>query len=201
MIHTILNWLFVNYLELIGTISGLIYIYFSVKQNILLWLFGIITSLVYAFVFFSNHLYVNMFLQIYYLGVSAYGWYHWVYGAKEIGKQELPVLKASTKEWFVFSGITIVLFLLIVVIFNSLFSEKISYLDSATSAMSIVATWMLARKYLDQWIIWIITNLVYVIILLKSDMYVTIILYTVYTIMAVIGYLEWKRKFHEQQAV
>jgi nicotinamide mononucleotide transporter len=75
-----MNWIIDNYIELLGAVTGLIYIYLEIKQNIWLWPLGIVTSAFYIYVFFDSKFYADMGLQVYYLAISVYGWWHWLYG-------------------------------------------------------------------------------------------------------------------------
>ena len=194
MLQQILIWISNNYIELLGTIFGLLYILLSIKQNIWCWPAGLITSALYIYVFFSTKFYADMSLQVYYLFVSIYGWYHWMFGAKSKKQDDLKISKTSLKTALVLLLITILLFVLISYILVNYTDSTIPYWDSFTTAASVVATWMLARKMIEHWLIWIVVNTVSLGLYIYKGLYPTVILFIVYTILAIIGYIEWKRK-------
>jgi nicotinamide mononucleotide transporter len=182
-------------IEILGAITGLIYLLFSIKQNIWLWPWGIITSLLYVFVFYRSKFYADMSLQVYYLGISIYGWYFWLAGRKKEGKSNVPVIRASGKEWSVFIIITILFTLISGYGLDNYTDSPLPYWDAFTTAGSIVATWMLARKYLEHWLFWIVIDAVSLGTYVYKGLYPTVILFSVYTCMAAIGYFQWKKEW------
>ena len=188
--NALFSWISQNYIEVLGAVTGLIYLYFSIKQIIWLWPLGIITSVLYIYVFYTSKFYADMSLQVYYFFVSIYGWYHWKKGST--GK-ELPVITASWLFLVLSILVSGLLTLVIGYILKNYTDSPFPYLDAFTTAGSIVATWMLARKYLEQWIFWIIIDLVSMGMYIYKDLYPTAGLFLVYTTMAWIGYKQWKR--------
>jgi len=189
-VNALFSWISQNYIEVLGAVTGLIYLYFSIKQIIWLWPLGIITSVLYIYVFYTSKFYADMSLQVYYFFVSIYGWYHWKKGST--GK-ELPVITASWLFLVLSILVSGLLTLVIGYILKNYTDSPFPYLDAFTTAGSIVATWMLARKYLEQWIFWIIIDLVSMGMYIYKDLYPTAGLFLVYTTMAWIGYKQWKR--------
>jgi nicotinamide mononucleotide transporter len=188
-------WFSENYIELIGAIAGLVYLYFSIKQNILLWPLGIITSAIYVYVFFVTKFYADMGLQVYYLVISIYGWYTWSRGKYlEKDKKELPVTQLRVRSWPVVILVTAFLTVGISFILIRYTDSELPYWDAFTTAASIVATWMLARKIIDHWIFWIIIDAVSAGLYTYKELYPTVGLFVVYTVMAVIGYRTWRKE-------
>ena len=182
-------------IEILGAVTGLIYLYFSIKQKIWLWPWGIATSAIYIYVFFRAKFYADMSLQFYYLGISFYGWYFWKAGRKIENKGNLPIIRASSKEWIIFILITVILALASGWGLNNFTDSPIPYWDAFTTAGSIVATWMLARKYLEHWLFWIVIDAVSLGTFAYKDLYPTVVLFSVYTIMAAIGYSQWRKEW------
>lgn len=197
MLQQILIWVSNNYIELSGTVFGLLYILLSIKQNIWCWPAGLITSALYIYVFFVTKFYADMSLQVYYLFVSIYGWYHWMYGAKNNKHDALKISKTNQKTALVLLLITILLFVLISYILVNYTDSTVPYWDSFTTAASIVATWMLARKMIEHWLIWIVVDTVSLGLYIYKGLYPTVILFAVYTILAILGYIAWKRKIQQ----
>lgn len=187
-------WFISHYDEVLGTLFSLIYLYFSIKQNIWLWPLGIIGSAIYASVFFNARIYADMGLQIYYVLISIYGWYHWSFGkAGNHSLQKIKVQFTSKKIAVVLILITLLLFIIISQILIYFTDSEIPYWDAFTTAVSISATWMLAKKYIEHWLIWIVVDLVSSGLYFYKELYFTIFLYLVYATMAFIGYVQWKK--------
>jgi nicotinamide mononucleotide transporter len=194
-----LDWIVQSYLEILGTVSGLLYIYLSIKQKMALWLVGILSSVLYVFVFFHSHLYADMTLNMYYFIVSIYGWYHW-YTSKNVGGEKaLPMIVLSIRGWAVYllvAGVLTVCFTWILSTIPQKIgweSASLPFWDGLLTAASVVATWMLARKILEQWLWWIVIDALSIGIFIYKHLYFTVGLFAVYTVMAVVGYLEWKK--------
>jgi nicotinamide mononucleotide transporter len=183
------------FIEILGAVTGLIYLYFSIKQNIWLWPWGIITSCLYIYVFFRAKFYADMSLQFYYLGISAYGWYFWQRGAKKEEGKILPIIRAKPKEWFIFILITILVTLISGYGLDHYTDSPLPYWDAFTTAGSIVATWMLARKYLEQWLFWIVIDAVSLGTYIYKELYPTVFLFSVYTGLAAFGYFQWRKEW------
>ncbi len=181
-----------NYLEVTATLLSLIYVWLSVKQKISLWLFGFLSAALFAVVFFQAKLYAVMTLQFYYLAVSVYGWKSWKKGTTNTGN-ELSVRKINRGELLIFPSVTTVIFLLYYYVLNTYTDSPLPLIDSLTTALSITATWMLAKKIIEHWIIWIVVDVISVSLYLYKELYSTSLLFVVYTIMAVVGFLQWRK--------
>jgi nicotinamide mononucleotide transporter len=194
-----MNWIIDNWIEIVAVATGLAYIILSVKQNIWCWLFGIISSFLYLYVFFNSKIYADMSLQAYYVIMGVYGWVHWARldsGSKE--KKELTVLRLTAKEWLILSGITFVLFILIAQFLIYFTDSPVPWVDSFTTSLSFTATWMLTRKIIEHWIIWIVVDAVSIGLYFYRGLYPSIILFAVLTILAVAGYIEWNKEWKKQ---
>jgi len=194
MVGIIADWVSRNWVEIAGAILGMAYVFLSIKQHILTWLLGLLTSFLYIIVFFNSGFYADMALQSYYVFVSVYGWILWAKGTKkDEGKEGLLVTKTSKKLFFILVPISSVLWFLIWIILKTFTDSIVPIGDSFTTAMSIVATWMLARKKLEHWIVWVVVDAVCVILFLWKGLYPTVALYIVFTVAAAWGYFEWSK--------
>ena len=198
MLHGVWQFILNNWIELFGTVSGLIYIIFSYRHSVWLWPIGIATSAAYIIVFYDTALYADMLLQVYYLFVSVYGWLHWVLG-KQVTKatHELKISRLKPYQWFVCIIVTGALTLLYLP-FGKYFNAAFPLIDGFITAGSIVATWMLTRKIVEQWIFWVILDATSVILMIAKDKYPTAILMSVYTILAAAGYFKWLKDYKLQ---
>jgi len=188
------NWVLTNWIEVCGTLTGLIYLWFSIKQNILTWPAGLLTSILYIWIFFSAKFYAGMGLQFYYVIISIYGWWSWNNGDLGIkGDKILHVSRTSLKIWTGILLIFLLLFGVTAYILINFTDSPIPYWDSFTTSLSIIATWMLARKKFEHWFLWMIIDTISIGLYIYRELYATTILFIAYTIMAVIGYFEWRK--------
>jgi nicotinamide mononucleotide transporter len=191
MLLEMLNWLSINYIEVLGAVTGMVYIYFSIQRNIWLWPWGIITSAFYIFIFFDSKFYADMGLQVYYLAISIYGWKTWNTAKNFDG--EVLVKKASIYHIIAFLFFTIVLTLIISLILINFTDSPIPVWDALTTAGSILATYMLAKRYIENWIFWIVINVISIGLYIYRGLYPTVLLFIVYLLMAFLGYYKWKK--------
>jgi nicotinamide mononucleotide transporter len=188
------HWFTENYIEVLGVIASLIYLYFSVRQIIWLWPFGILSSALFIWIFFNSKFYADMGLQVYYCGISIYGWIYWLYGGKRnSGSDRLQVTRISGRLVWILTGIGISLLLGIVAILKLFTDSDVPWGDGFTTAASIVATWMLARKILEHWLVWILVDAVAAALYLYKGLYPSTGLYILYAVIAVLGYIKWKK--------
>lgn len=195
MTETFFNWLVGNYVEVVGALLGIAYIFLSIKQNIFTWPIGLATSVLYIFVFFQSKFYADMGLQFYYVFVSIYGWYMWLKGNPANKSESIP-LSHITPRFAVSATIaSLFIWLILWFILNYLTDSPIPVMDSFTTALSIVATYMLARKIIEHWLIWIVVDMVSAGLYIYKDLWPTTLLFVVYTAMAVVGYVQWTKEF------
>jgi nicotinamide mononucleotide transporter len=195
-----IDWIQYHWLELVGTLLSLVYLYLSVRENIWLWVTGFVSSFLYMVVFFKEHLYADMGLQVYYLLISVYGWFAWKWGRKKSGRPKMPVRRvgAGTGIMLVLAGGLIYLFVAEALLklpgILDIPASELPYWDAFTTTGGIVATWMLTRKMIEQWLVWVVVDLVSCGMYLYKGLEVTVVLYVVYTVVAVLGYREWLKK-------
>ena len=188
-----------QYIEILGTIVGIVYLWLEYKANIYLWLVSIIMPAIYLYIFYVAGLYADFAINIYYLLIAIYGWLAWKYGFKLFSlKKEnnrVAVLKISSipkKLWIRLFGVYALLQLLITWVLVTYTNSDVPWLDSFTTSVSIIAMWLLARKYVEQWLVWIIVDVVCVGLYIYKDLYFTSALYALYAIIAVFGYFKWR---------
>lgn len=198
MAEAFTTWIGGNKVEFFGALLGVLYIFFSIRQHILTWPVGLLTSVLYIIVFFRSGFYADMGLQFYYVFISIYGWYYWLKGGNKKGEEDLPVRKI-TRDVLVKSTLaTVLIYAFILFILIRFTDSTVPFMDSFTTALSIIATWMLAKKYIEHWYIWIVVDTVSAGLYVYKNLYPTVILFLVYTVMAIIGYFEWKKDYDKQ---
>jgi nicotinamide mononucleotide transporter len=194
-------WLIDNWIEITGSILGILYVFLSIKQNILTWLMGLLASLLYIYVFFVSKFYADMSLQVYYVWISIYGWLLWSKGKQtNEGRKVLAVSRLSKQMLFRLAAVSMVLWVLIFFILKHLTDSPVPVGDSFTTAFSIVATYMLARKILEHWLVWIVVDAVSLLLYIWKGLYPTSVMFGVYTIAAVWGFIEWKKTINNTPA-
>lgn len=188
-------------IEILGVVAALVYLYFSIKQKIWLWPFGILTSSFYIFIFFSNRLYADTGLQVYYLVISMYGWYYWLFGGNK-GAFKQPRVSRITRHQAVRLFLatlliyaTLVLGLIYIPEFLDIPASDLPLWDALTTAASIVATWMLARKILEHWLVWIVVDAISMGLYIYKGLLLTAGLFLIYTLLAIVGFYQWKKDF------
>ena len=258
----IYNWISGNWIEIFGALTGIVYVFLEIRQNIWLWPVGIITSAVYITVFFTSKFYADMSLQVYYLAISCLGWYWWMKGAglrtqsagvkgagmeqgdeparlpslegsgvgfdgtghrpkaltdegasvaqgkgqraegkgqaetksrRDEGPEKLSVTRLKLKTGIILTIVFVLLYFLLWFILSRLTDSPVPEWDSFITSLSIVATWMLARKIYEHWFLWIVVNSASSVIFMARGLYPTVILYVVYLLMSFAGLKAWKR--------
>lgn len=187
-----ISWISEHYIEILGVVFSLLYLLFSIKQNILLWPAGMISAILYMVVFFQSKFYADMGLNAYYFLISIYGWIVWS-RSESHGGVSLPVTRIRFKQGAILALISVLAFVGIGYILDRYTDSPVPYWDALTTALSFTATWMLARKIIEHWILWVIVDLVSMALYFYRGLYPTLLLFTVYTCMAIIGYFQWKK--------
>jgi nicotinamide mononucleotide transporter len=213
-----------NYIEIFGAVAGILYVFLEIRQTIWLWPVGIITSAVYIWVFFTGKLYADMSLQVYYLVISILGWYWWAKGGgmpagvsskaglraqgsgregqgdeRSENKEELQVTRLKLPTGIVLSVVFILLFSAMWIVLTRLTDSPVPVRDSFITSLSIIATWMLARKIYEHWFLWIVVNSTAAVLFLSRGLYPTVILYVVYGIMSFAGLKAWRKTIRTER--
>jgi nicotinamide mononucleotide transporter len=173
-------------------ISAIIYVILAAAENIWCWLFGIISSALSVYLCYTGQLFLESALSVFYVLIGIYGWYQWLYGSKN--KTEIPLTSVPTKKNLLFIVCGIAIWLPLGFIAQKFSTQALPYLDAFITSFSIIATWMTAKKILENWLYWIIIDAFSVILYGYRDFYLIALLYTIYTILAIAGYFSWRKK-------
>ena len=185
-------------IEIIGAVIGLTYLYLEYKANVWLWPVGIVMSLFYVVIFFHGKFYADAAVYLYYIGANTYGLIQWTRSHKQPTENngtsaELAITHVPKKRILPLIFVTLALWIVLYGILKTVTDSPIPLGDAFTTAVSIVAMWMLAQKYLEQWVLWIIVNIVSTVLYFWKGLYPTGVLFIVYVIVAVLGYMKWKK--------
>lgn len=196
IIHALQEWWQQQtWLEIIGVITGLLCVYLAAKNNILNWPFAIISVGIYIFIFFESRLYADMGLQFYFMAMNIYGWYYWSH--QPANEKKTPV-QLITKKEITLSAIAIVVFTVFLGSVLKYTPASYPYIDSFCAACSLVAQVFLARKVLENWLIWVFVDTIYVGVYIFKHLDLTAAMYAVYIGIALMGYIDWKKEYKKQ---
>jgi nicotinamide mononucleotide transporter len=181
----------VNVYEIVGVLFGVISVWLTIRENIWCWPTGLVNVLLFIVVFYQAKLYSDMLLQVIYVILSLWGWYEWLHGGE--GKTELKVARTRPVQWLLFILTGAAGAALLGLTFKKNTDASLPYWDAATTSFSLVAQWMLTFKLLENWIVWIVVDFVYVGIYVQKKLDLTAGLYFIFLVLAVKGYFDWKR--------
>ena len=180
------------------------YLYLEIKQKPQMWILGFVCSFVYIFVFFRAKVYADMSLNVYYVIISVYGFILWQKDKITKRKEEknaTDTITYSDLSWklgIILSLITALIYFSMVYVLRNYTDSPVPYKDSLVTSLSITATWMLAKKIIQHWFIWIFVNFFSVYLFYTRELYPTAILFVFYGALSIVGYLNWKKTCSEQ---
>lgn len=203
-------------LEVAGTIFGLLSVFFSIKKNIWVYPTGIVSTVIYVYILFNFGLLGDCMINVYYTVMSIYGWMLWSKNTDD--NIHVNVTWATKKEWlyalllFIFS----LIFVTVIYYYKPFIDNKFSmsgvflglghldwanWLDVFTTSVFLVGMWLMARRRIENWIFWIVGDFICIPMMIYKGLGITSLQYFVFTIMAVIGLLEWMKTYRSQKLV
>ena len=184
-------------LQIVGVALGLLYLWLEYKANIWLWVVGMLMPCVHCLLYFKSGLYADCAMQGYYILAGLYGLVVWLTGHK---RTERPLKIAHTPLRFVAPLVVIygIIHAVIYFVLVHFTDSSVPFWDAMTTAMSMVAMWMLSRKYIEQWLVWLVVDVITVELYIYKGIPLTAGLYLLYSTLAVVGYLRWRRVAAEQ---
>jgi nicotinamide mononucleotide transporter len=186
-----------NWLEPLAVATGIISVYLSVRQNIWSWPTALVNVTLYFFVFREANLYADMGLQVFYFVLSVYGWYEWLYGGEK--RTELKVSRITPRVAGILLAITVAGVAALDAVLRHT-PDTVPFLDSVTSTASIVGQWMMTRKILENWIVWIGVNVLSIGMYVYKGLDQTAGLYAGFLVLAIMGYIKWRRSYVADRA-
>jgi nicotinamide mononucleotide transporter len=181
-----------SFLELFAVVFGLLCVWFMKKESLLAFPFGIINVLIYVYIFFTAKLYANAAINGFFFLMSGYGWYNW--SRKDSNEKTIRITQCSKTE-LALNGLAVIVFFIIIRMVLVRYTEsRIPTWDAITTAVYIVAQWMLSRKKIENWILWISADTVMIGLCAWEGLYFSSFQYFVFTVIAILGFLEWRIK-------
>ena len=183
-------------LQIVGFTLGLLYLWLEYRANIYLWLVGLVMPVVHGTLYFQTGLYADFGMNVYYFLASVYGWLVWRNAPKT--EKGGGISRTPARRWPMIAAAYAALHLFIYWVLVTFTNSTVPFWDSLTTSLSIVGMWMLSRKYLEQWFVWFVVNLVTVGLYFYKEIPLTALLYTIYLTMSLAGYFRWRRMMRRQ---
>lgn len=197
------NLLDTSWFEFIAVIFGLLSVWYAKKENILVYPTGIISVLLYVYICFEYKLYADAGINFYYFVISVYGWYMW---SAKTEKPELLISSSNRKDWLISIGLFVLSLMVILFLLKwfkgddlEYWSTKVPYIDTFTTAIFFIAMLQMAQKKIENWLFWIVGDVISVPLYAYKGLIFTSFQYLVFLIIAIMGYVAWRQKLLEAE--
>ncbi len=184
-------------IETLAFMSGVVNVYLLTRCSLWNWLFGIITVSLYTIIFFNTKLYADMCLQGVFLIFQFYGLYQWRYGSSEKNPLVIQVINNSTGLSLVLAAIILFFSISFILKYNT--DSTTIYADAAITTLSLIAQWMMSKKYLHHWVLWIVVDLLSIGLYISKTLYLTALLYSVFMLLCIKGYYQWRETLNKSR--
>lgn len=184
--------------EVVAVAFGILSVWLSTREHIASWPTGMVNVALFFVIFGRARLYADMGLQVVYFGLSAYGWYQWKFGGE--GRTELRVARTTARQALVLAALAVLGTLAVGTALHRRTDAALPYLDTALAVCSLLAQWMMTRKLLENWLVWIVLDATYVAMFLSRGLALTAVNYAVYLVLAAMGFAQWRRSWAARHA-
>ena len=185
--------------EATAVLLGVVYLLLAMRENLWCWYAGFASTAIFLVIFRDVNLLMEAGLQVYYLAMSVYGWWHWRSGAAE-ASAPLPIHSWRLKNHVLAIAAVVFAALISGSLLSNHTEAALPFLDSFTTWGSVLATWMVARKVLENWLYWLVIDSAAIYLYLDRELYLTALLFAVYLVIALFGYLQWRQHFNQQSS-
>lgn len=192
------NMLDTSILEIVAVLFGILSVWFARRENIWVYPTGIINVLIYVYICFNAGLYADMAINGFYFIMSVYGWYNWARQVDTTG--HVPISSLSYRQLTVYILLAFLFFAIIFYILATFTNSTVPAFDASTTALFIVAMWLMALKKIENWHFWILGDFLVIPMFAFKGLVFTSLQYIVFLALAVAGLMEWKRKMAQQKA-
>lgn len=193
-----------GWVEAIAVIAGIVSVWYSRKENILVFPTGIINTTFYIYLSYKGHLFGEASVNLYYTIMSIYGWYLWTRRKEDQQTYSLQITKSSKKEWIqqlaFFAAFYLVIYFTLIYLKTAFAPEAIPWADAFASATAYTGMWLMAKKKVESWIWWILTNIASIPLYFIKGYAFTSVQFLVLLILAIAGWYSWKQKARDQHA-
>ena len=185
-------------LEITAIFFGLLSVWFAKKNNNWVFPTGIINTTIYVYLLWKWSLLGDMMINFYYVIMSIYGWYHWTRKQDDVEAFPISQMTTSEKKWALLIFLVTILFVLAVYSYFDKFTHWTSYLDTLVTGIFFVGMWLMAKRKIENWILWIIGDIISIPMYFFKGYSFTSLQYFIFTIIAIYGYIEWKKKLQQK---
>lgn len=189
-------------LEMLAVLLALAYVVLAAREHILCWYAAFISTAIYIFLFWDVQLMMESALQVYYLLMAVYGWWQWrqAPASSDAASAEVPIVIWTWQRHAIAVGIILLLSLLSGQVLAEHTSAALPYLDSLTTWSAVFATYLVTQKVLENWLYWIVIDAISVYLYIDRALYLTVLLFVLYVVIAMFGYWHWRKCYHLQTA-
>lgn len=182
--------------ELAAVLLGIAYLLLAMRESLWCWYAAFISTAIFLWLFWQVGLLMESALQVYYLGMAVYGWWHWQQGSGPA--HQLPISRWTGRQHAVAVAVVVGASLVSGALLARYSTAALPYLDSFTTWGSILTTWMVARKILENWLYWLVIDSVSIYLYLDRALYLTALLFAAYVIIVLFGYRQWLIHYRAQ---
>lgn len=181
--------------EMLAVFLSVSYLLLAIKQNLWCWVAAFFSTLIYSILFFDASLLMDSALNIFYLVMAIYGWYSWKYGNVKAQNEELNITTYGIEKNIKIVVILTFISIILGYIMANYTSADFAYLDTFTTVFAVFTTYMLTKKVIENWIYWVIIDFISIYIYIHKGFYLTAVLFAIYTILACVAYIKWKKEY------
>lgn len=192
------NILDTKWLEAVAVVFGILSVWFARKENIWVYPTGIVNVLIYVYLCFFAGLYADMGINAFYFVMSVFGWYNW--SRRDENLHHVPISTLSAKQWLFYIILIVVAFGTIYYILSHFTDSTVPIFDSVTTALFIAGMWLMALKKIENWLLWILGDLLVIPMFSIKGLAFTSIQYIVFLVLAIMGYIEWRKRLKSAEA-
>ena len=179
--------------EITAALLGVAYVILAAKESLWTWLFGFFSTLIYTVIFWEGALVSSSFLNLYYMVMAGYGYYSWKKGSSE--DTELQITSYPLSKNLLIIAIGLLVSLLIGYLSHTYTDAKLAYMDAFVLVFSVIATWLLTQKVIENWLYWLVIDSVATLLYWNTGYLATVMLFMVYIFLGIYAYITWKKEF------
>jgi nicotinamide mononucleotide transporter len=183
----------VTWIEMIGFVLALAMVFANMKVWLVAWPLAIASSAAYGVLFAHSKLYGEAGLQLFFIAVAAWGWWQWRFGTQDDGRA-LAVRALPVRERWIVAALTLAAWPLLGWLLDTWTDSDVPYWDALPTAGSVAGQWLLGRQYVENWLVWVAVNIASVAVFAIKDLWLTVVLYALFAVLAVFGWRTWKRR-------
>lgn len=190
------DWQLMHSVELTATILALAYVILALKQSIWCWPAALLSTLLFTHVMWDSALLSDALLHVYYAGMALYGWWRWQKLTQQSGEQPVFEWQWQRHAWLI--AITALLGVVLGYVMANYTHADFAWIDAQTTAFSLVATWLVAKKLVSNWLYWVVIDAVCIFVYAQKHLYFLTVLFMLYTVIAVVGFFVWRSHYRRQ---